>query len=52
MTWFRDPGRSLPDLVALHGKWRGACTALIEGDRRLTWSQFERDTARAARAGE
>ncbi|HEY0801912.1 MAG TPA: class I adenylate-forming enzyme family protein, partial [Steroidobacteraceae bacterium] len=48
MTWFRDPGRSLPELVALHGKWRGARTALIEGDRRLTWSQFERDTARAA----
>jgi acyl-CoA synthetase (AMP-forming)/AMP-acid ligase II len=48
MSWFRDPGRSLPDLIALHGKWRGARTALIEGDRRLTWREFERDTARAA----
>jgi acyl-CoA synthetase (AMP-forming)/AMP-acid ligase II len=48
MSWFRDPGRSLPDLVALHGKWRAARTAVIEGDRRLTWREFERETARAA----
>ncbi len=50
MSWFRDPGRSLPDLLALHGKWRAARTALIEGDRRLTWREFERDTAKAANA--
>jgi acyl-CoA synthetase (AMP-forming)/AMP-acid ligase II len=48
MTWFQAPGVTLPDLVALHGKWRGARTALIEGERRLTWRQFERETARAA----
>ena len=48
MSWFRDPGRSLPDLLALHGKWRGARTALVEGARRLTWREFERDTARVA----
>jgi acyl-CoA synthetase (AMP-forming)/AMP-acid ligase II len=48
MTWFQAPGVTLPNLVALHGKWRGERTALIEGERRLTWRQFERDTARAA----
>jgi acyl-CoA synthetase (AMP-forming)/AMP-acid ligase II len=48
MTWFQTPGVTLPDLVALHGKWRGARTALIEGERRLTWREFERDTARVA----
>ena len=48
MTWFQAPGITLPSLIALHGKWRGARTALIEGERRLTWRQFERETARAA----
>ncbi len=48
MTWFQAPGVMLPQLVALHGKWRGARTALIEGERRLTWREFERATARAA----
>lgn len=50
MSWFRDPGRSLPELIALHGKWRAARNAVIEGDRRLTWREFERDTAKAANA--
>ncbi|HXA37275.1 MAG TPA: class I adenylate-forming enzyme family protein [Steroidobacteraceae bacterium] len=48
MTWFQAPVVTMPNLVALHGKWRGARTALIEGDRRLTWLEFERETARAA----
>jgi len=48
MTWFQAPEVTLPSLVALHGKWRGERTALIEGERRLSWRQFERETARAA----
>jgi acyl-CoA synthetase (AMP-forming)/AMP-acid ligase II len=48
MTWFQAPEVMLPDVVALHGKWRAARTALIEGGRRLTWREFERETARAA----
>ena len=48
MTWFQAPGVTLPHLVALHGQWRGERDALIEGERRLTWAQFERETARAA----
>lgn len=48
MNWFHGSGRLLPDLIALHGKWRGARTALVEGERRLSWNEFERDSARAA----
>ncbi len=48
MSWFHGSGQLLPDLIALHGKWRGARTALVEGERRLNWKAFERDTARAA----
>jgi acyl-CoA synthetase (AMP-forming)/AMP-acid ligase II len=48
MTWFQAPGVTLPHLVALHGKWRGERTALVDGERRLTWRQFESETARAA----
>lgn len=48
MTWFQAPGVTLPTLVALHGKWRAARPALIEGERRLTWRQFEHETARVA----
>jgi acyl-CoA synthetase (AMP-forming)/AMP-acid ligase II len=48
MTWFQAPTVTLPYLVALHGKWRGGRTALIEGDRHLTWRQFDKETARAA----
>lgn len=48
MTWFQATGVTLPHLIALHGKWRGARTALIEGGRRLTWAELERESARAA----
>ena len=48
MTWFQAPEVTLPHLVDMHGRWRGARTALIEGERRLTWHQFEQETARAA----
>ncbi|HEY2677095.1 MAG TPA: class I adenylate-forming enzyme family protein [Steroidobacteraceae bacterium] len=48
MNWFRSPGTSLPEMVALHGKWRAARSALVEGEKRLTWGEFERDSAKAA----
>jgi acyl-CoA synthetase (AMP-forming)/AMP-acid ligase II len=48
MTWFQAPRVTLPHLVALHGRWRGERTALVEGERRLTWAEFERETARVA----
>lgn len=48
MSWFEAPQPLLPELIARHGKWRGARLALIEGKRRLSWAQFEQDTARIA----
>ena len=48
MSWFLAPQPLLPDLIAYHGKWRGARTALVEGQRRLTWAEFERATAQVA----
>jgi len=47
-TWFPPSDPTIVDLVKLHGKWRASRTALIEGDRRLTWAEFDRATARAA----
>jgi acyl-CoA synthetase (AMP-forming)/AMP-acid ligase II len=48
VSWFQPPQPLLPDLIARHGKWRGAREALVEGERRLTWAQFERATAQVA----
>ena len=48
MSWFQAPEPLLPDMIARHGAWRSARTALVEGERRLTWGEFERQTARAA----
>ncbi|HXN38380.1 MAG TPA: AMP-binding protein, partial [Solirubrobacteraceae bacterium] len=48
MGWFEAPQPLLPDLIARHGRWRGARTALVEGERRLSWAQFEHDTAQIA----
>jgi len=48
MSWFETAEPLLPDLIASHGKWRGARTALVEGQRRLSWAEFERDTAQVA----
>ena len=48
MGWFEAPEPLLPELIARHGRWRAARTALVEGERRLTWAEFERDTARIA----
>ena len=48
MSWFEAPEPLLPDLIAAHGKWRGARTALVEGQRRLSWAEFEQATAQVA----
>jgi acyl-CoA synthetase (AMP-forming)/AMP-acid ligase II len=48
MSWFPVYEPLLPDVIAQHGKWQGERTALIEGERRLSWREFERDTARIA----
>ncbi|HYL70130.1 MAG TPA: AMP-binding protein, partial [Candidatus Dormibacteraeota bacterium] len=48
MGWFEAPEPLLPELIARHGRWRASRTALVEGARRLTWAQLERDTPQIA----
>ncbi|HLJ38843.1 MAG TPA: class I adenylate-forming enzyme family protein [Steroidobacteraceae bacterium] len=48
MGWFEAPRPLLPELIARHGRWRAKRTALIEGSRRLSWAELERDTAQIA----
>jgi acyl-CoA synthetase (AMP-forming)/AMP-acid ligase II len=48
MTWFAPRETTLADLIRLHGRWRAGRDALIVGERRLDWGEFERATARIA----
>jgi acyl-CoA synthetase (AMP-forming)/AMP-acid ligase II len=48
MSWFPIHEPLLPDIIAQHGKWQGERTALIDAHGRLSWREFERDTARIA----
>ncbi|HXO10985.1 MAG TPA: class I adenylate-forming enzyme family protein [Mycobacterium sp.] len=48
MNWFQAPRPLLPELIVRHGRWRAARPALIAGQQRLSWSEFERDTGQIA----
>ena len=48
MTWFQMPEPLLPDFFVLHARFLGTSTAVIEGERRLSWRAIEQATARAA----
>jgi acyl-CoA synthetase (AMP-forming)/AMP-acid ligase II len=48
MSWFPVHEPLLTDIIARNGRWQAERTALIDGDRRLSWREFERDTARIA----
>ncbi len=48
MTWFAPRETTLADSIRLHGRWRARREALIVGERRLDWQEFERATARVA----
>jgi acyl-CoA synthetase (AMP-forming)/AMP-acid ligase II len=48
MRWFEAPEPLLPEMIARHGRWRAGRTALVAGPRRLSWAEFERDTAQIA----
>lgn len=48
MTWFAPQQTTLAELIRLHGRWRADREALIVGERRLSWREFERETARVA----
>ena len=42
MNCFDSSVALLPEVLALHGQWRSAHTALIEGERSLSWGAFDR----------
>lgn len=41
---------SVTDAVASHAKWKGARTALVCGERRLSWAQLDQRVGRVANA--
>ncbi|MBV1929954.1 MAG: acyl--CoA ligase, partial [Gammaproteobacteria bacterium] len=41
MTAFDTKAPLLPEILALHGKWKGDKTALIFGDERLSWRALD-----------
>ncbi len=48
MEKFETPFVSITDAIASHAKWRGDRTALVCGDRRLTWREFNQAIDRVA----
>ncbi len=42
------PRPLIPDLIAQHGRWQASKPALLCGERRLTWREFDRATRRVA----
>ena len=47
-TAFDDRSSLIPGLIAQHGKWQHGKTALIAGDSRRSWTDFDRATNRVA----
>ena len=48
MTAFDTHAPLLPEILSLHGKWKGDKPALICGDESLSWSEFDRATNQVA----
>jgi acyl-CoA synthetase (AMP-forming)/AMP-acid ligase II len=42
------PRPLIPDLIAQHGRWQADKPALLCGERRLTWREFDRVTSQVA----
>ncbi len=40
----------LPEILALHGRWRGTWPAIVAPDRRIDWATFDGQTNRVANA--
>jgi len=45
-----QPGLLLPDIIALHAKFLGNRTAVVCGNRRLSWVEFDQKSNRIANA--
>jgi acyl-CoA synthetase (AMP-forming)/AMP-acid ligase II len=50
MSSFDLPVTFLPDLIAQHGRWNADKPAVVEGDRVLSWREFDAATNRFAHA--
>ena len=50
MSAFDVPSPLLPDLIEQHGRWQANRPAVREGDRTLTWAQFDDHTNRVGQA--
>ena len=48
MEKFETPYVSITDAIASHAKWRGGKTALVCGDQRVTWREFDQAIAQVA----
>jgi acyl-CoA synthetase (AMP-forming)/AMP-acid ligase II len=48
MTWFAADAPHFPEIIALHGKWLGDKPAVVDGERSLSWREFDRRTNRVA----
>jgi acyl-CoA synthetase (AMP-forming)/AMP-acid ligase II len=50
MGAFDVPQPLIPDLIAQHGRWQSGKTAVVQGDRTLSWQQFDAATNRVGNA--
>lgn len=48
MTAFDNHAPLLPEILSLHGKWKGSKPALVCGEEVVSWAQFDRATNRLA----
>lgn len=48
MSDFPSPAPLLPEILALHGRWRASREAVITDDQRISWAQFCADNHRFA----
>ncbi|MEO1081366.1 MAG: class I adenylate-forming enzyme family protein [Pseudomonadota bacterium] len=48
MSEFPSPAPLLPEILALHGRWRAERDAVIAGDTRISWADFVADNHRFA----
>ncbi|MEX0298631.1 MAG: class I adenylate-forming enzyme family protein [Kordiimonas sp.] len=48
MTFFDTSAPLLPEILSLHGKWKGNKTALIFGEERISWKELDEATNQIA----
>ena len=48
MSWFEADPPLFPEIIALHGRWLADKPAVVDGERSLTWREFDVGTTRVA----